>query len=67
MVSIVNALGQKGFRSPVKCTQLRTNVGVLTNQHMDYLRDRKRFVRNEWGMWLSLLLAVIAIIISLAK
>jgi hypothetical protein len=64
---LISVNQSKEEKENLELQQLRTNVGVLTNQHMDYLRDRKRFVRNEWGMWLSLLLAVIAIIISLAK
>jgi hypothetical protein len=57
----------KEEKENLELQQLRTNVINLTNQHIDYLRDRKRFIRNEWAMWLTLLLAAIAIIISLAK
>ena len=47
--------------------QLRTNVKILTDQHIDYLKDRKRFIRNEWALWIGILLSLIAIIISISS
>lgn len=51
-------------RENLELQQLRTNVKILTDQHLDYLKDRKRFIRNEWALWIGILLSLIAILIS---
>jgi hypothetical protein len=57
----------KEERENLELQQLRTNVQVLSNQHLDYEKDRKRFIRNELALWLSILLSIVAIVISIMK
>jgi hypothetical protein len=45
--------------------QLRTNVQILVDQRSDYLKDRKRFIRNEYALWIGILISLIALLISI--
>jgi len=54
-------------RENLELQQLRTNVKILTDQHLDYLKDRKRFIRNEWALWIGIILSLIALILSLSS
>lgn len=45
--------------------QLRTNVQILVDQRLDYLKDRKRFIRNEYALWIGILISLIALLISI--
>lgn len=64
---LVSINQSKEEKENLELQQLRKNIEVLTNQHNDYLQEKKRFVRSEWGMWLSLVVSAIAVAISLFK
>lgn len=58
--------GSSAERESLELQQLRTNVELLKSQYFNYEKDRARFIRNEWAVWIGMGISIISLLISLA-
>jgi len=47
--------------------QLRAAIENLTTQNQNYKKDRNRFIRNEWILWIGLALSIISLLLSMSS